>query len=92
LLPWRTSSAAEGGSYHAHYLPPFPTSDQLQGAGYSESKVETDATALQLEISVANLELEMDTTALELEAEAASLELETEVPQETSKQERYSAD
>jgi hypothetical protein len=41
---------------------------------------------------VANLELEMDTTALELEAEAASLELETEVPQETSKQERYSAD
>jgi hypothetical protein len=54
--------------------------------------VETDATALQLEISVANLELEMDTTALELEEEVASLELEIEVPQETSKQERYSAD
>jgi hypothetical protein len=54
--------------------------------------VETDATALQLETSVADLELEMDTIALELETYAASLELEADVPQETSKQERYLAD
>jgi hypothetical protein len=64
----------------------------VQGARYSESKVVTDAAALQLETSAADLKLETDTTTLELEADAASLELETNVPQETSKQERYSGD
>jgi hypothetical protein len=64
----------------------------VQGAGYSESEVETDATALQLDTSVADLKLEMDTTVLELEADMAGLKLETDVPQETSKQERYWAD
>jgi hypothetical protein len=41
---------------------------------------------------VADLELEIDATALELETDATSLKLEADVPQETSKQERYSAD
>jgi hypothetical protein len=54
--------------------------------------VETDTTALQLETSTSDLELEMDAIALELEEDMAGLELETNVPQETSKQERYSAD
>jgi hypothetical protein len=40
----------------------------VQGAGYSESKVETNVATLQLETSVADLELEIDATALELEA------------------------
>jgi hypothetical protein len=48
----------------------------VQGAGYSESEVATDTTAL---------ELEMDTTALELETE-------TDVCQEISKQEQYLTD
>jgi hypothetical protein len=40
--------------------------------------VETDATSLQFETSVADLELEMDATAsIELETDAASIELET---------------
>jgi hypothetical protein len=55
----------------------------VQGAGYPESKVETDVAALQLETSLVDLELEMNATAMELE---------TDVPQETLKQERYSAD
>jgi hypothetical protein len=46
----------------------------------------------KLETSTADLELEMNVTALELEADVAGLKLETDVPQETSKQERYSAD
>jgi hypothetical protein len=62
----------------------------MQGAGYFESEVQTDVTALQLETSAADLELEMDAPALELEADTAGLELETYVPQETLKQERYS--
>jgi hypothetical protein len=36
-------------------------SDQVQGAGYSESKVEMDATALKLETDMVALELEMET-------------------------------
>jgi hypothetical protein len=75
----------------------------VQGALYSESKVENDVTPLQLETSVADLELETDATALELETSVASLKLETEpdaldleketgVPQEISKQERYLVD
>jgi hypothetical protein len=67
-------------------------SDQVKGAGYSESEVETDTAALQLVTSAVDLELETDATALELETDTAGLELETDVPQETSKQERYSAD
>jgi hypothetical protein len=51
-------------------------SDEVQGMVYSESKVETNAVAL---------ELEMDTAALELE-------MEMDVSQEISNQERYSAD
>jgi hypothetical protein len=43
----------------------------FQGAGYSESKVETD---------VADLELETGTTALELVTDMAGLELEIDVP------------
>jgi hypothetical protein len=55
------------------------------------SKLETEVAALQFETSAADLELEMDTTALELEADMVGLELKIDVPQETSKQERYSA-
>jgi hypothetical protein len=51
-------------------------SDQVHGEGYFESKVETDAAAL---------ELEMDTIALKLKTE-------TDVSQEISNKERYSAD
>jgi hypothetical protein len=92
LLPWRTSSAAAGDSYHVHSSSPLAASDQVQGVGYYESEAETDAAALQLETSAACLKLEKDATALELEAGAAGLELERDVPRETSKQERYSAD
>jgi hypothetical protein len=65
-----------------------------QGAGYSESEVETDAAAIQLETFVADLVLEMGATALELEIDTIALDLETEinVPQGLSKQQRYSAD
>jgi hypothetical protein len=59
--------------------------------GYSESEVEIDTAALQLDTSVADLKLETDATTLELEADTTVLELETNVPQETSKQERYLA-
>jgi hypothetical protein len=81
-----------GDSYHIHSSSPLPASDQVQGAGYSESEVETDTAALQLETSTDDLELETNITALELETDAAGLELEIDVPQETSKQERYSVD
>jgi hypothetical protein len=91
-LPWRTSSAALGDSYHVHSSLHLPASNQVQGAGYSKPEVETDTAALQLETSVADLKLEMDATALELEADTSGLKLETDVPQETSKQERYWAD
>jgi hypothetical protein len=47
-----------------------------------------------METSATAPELEMDATALELDTYAATLdlEMETDVPQEISKQERYSAD
>jgi hypothetical protein len=63
-------------SCHIHSSSPLAMSDQVQGAGYSESKVEIDATTLKLET---------DTSALDLETV-------TDVSQEISKQERYSAD
>jgi hypothetical protein len=65
-----------GDSCHIHSLSPFPASDQVQGSGYSESEVETDAAALQMETFVTALELEMDAAGLELETSAAGLELE----------------
>jgi hypothetical protein len=56
--------------------------------------VETDAATLELEAYAATLELEMNAAALKLEIDAATLDLkiETDVPQEISKQERYSVD
>jgi hypothetical protein len=68
--------------------------DQVQGAGYSKSKVETNAADLELETDAAALELETDAAALELETNAVVFNLETEtyVSQEISKQERYLAD
>jgi hypothetical protein len=67
LFPWTTTLAV---------------SDQVQGVEYSESKVETDTTDLELET---NIELETDATVLDLETE-------TDVYQEILKQERYSTD
>jgi hypothetical protein len=60
----------------------------VQGAGYSESKVEIDAIDLELETNVTALELEMDAAAIELETNTTVLDLETEtyVYQEISKQ------
>jgi hypothetical protein len=66
-------------------------------------QLETSATALKLETSVAALELETDATGLKLEMNAAALEMERDIgaldlekeigmPQQISKQERYSAD
>jgi hypothetical protein len=66
-------------SCHIHSLSPLLASDQVQGAGYSEFEVETDMTALQLEIFAAALELETSMAALELEIDIAALELETNV-------------
>jgi hypothetical protein len=60
-------------SCHIHSLSPLPTSDQVQGSGYSESEVETDTAGLQLETSAVALELEMDVAALELETDATGL-------------------
>jgi hypothetical protein len=39
----------------------------VQGAGYSESKVKTDTTALELEMNAVALKLEIDAAALDLE-------------------------
>jgi hypothetical protein len=97
------SSAAVGDSCHIHSSSPLSAVDQVQGTGYSESKVETDVAALQLETSAAALKLETDAAALELELNIATLELktdttaldlkmETDVPHGLSKQERYSVD
>jgi hypothetical protein len=73
LLPWMTSSAAIVAS------PLLPSSslaqqkrvmsDQVHGAGYSESEVETSAAALELETPVVALELEMDVAPLELDTD-----------------------
>jgi hypothetical protein len=56
----------------------------VQGAGYSESELETNATALELMTDVVALELEAGMTTLELKTE-------TDMSQEILKQERYSA-
>jgi hypothetical protein len=80
LLSWMKSSAAAGDSRHVYSLSPLAASDQVQGLGYSGSKVETDVVALQLETSAATLELAMDSVALELGTDAAGLELEMNTP------------
>jgi hypothetical protein len=79
-LSWREPSIAAGDSCHIDSLSPLHASNQVQGLGYSESEVETDAAALQLETSTTALELETDAVALELETDAAGLELETNAP------------
>jgi hypothetical protein len=70
------------------------TSNQVLGARYYESKVETSAAALKLETFAAALELEMDVAPLELETNIASvkLEMEMDMSKEILKQECYSAD
>jgi hypothetical protein len=70
LLPWMTSSTTVVAS------PLLPLSslaqqrkvafDQVQGAGYSKSEVETSATSLELETFVAALDLELGVASLEL--------------------------
>jgi hypothetical protein len=57
-------------------------------------ELEMDAAALEMETSVTAFELETNAAALKLETYAAALDLEmkTDVPQQISKQERYSAD
>jgi hypothetical protein len=94
LFPWTTSSAATADSCHVHSSSPLAMADQVQGAGYSEFKVETDAADLKLETDAAALELETNVTALQLEIDAIVLDLEMEidVSQEILKQKRYSAD
>jgi hypothetical protein len=79
LFPWTTSSAAAVDSCHIHSSSPLAISDQVQGVGYSESEVETDATDLKLEIDAAALELEMDIAGLELERDIIVLDFETEI-------------
>jgi hypothetical protein len=88
-----TSSAATTDSCHVLSSSSLVVIDQVHRVGYSRSKVETDATDLELETDVTALELEMDVVALELGTDAAVLNLEREidVSQEISKQERYSA-
>jgi hypothetical protein len=54
-------------------------------------ELETDAATLELEMDVASLELEASSPAPELEI-ALDLDMKTDVPQELSKQERYSTD
>jgi hypothetical protein len=87
LFPGMTSSAVTADSCHVHSSSPLATSDQVQGAGYSESEMETNMVDLKLETDAATLELEMDTTALELEIDTTVLDLETEIDvyQEISK-------
>jgi hypothetical protein len=55
-----TSSGAVGDSCRVHSSSPLLASNQVQGAGYFEFEVETDAVPLQLETSVTDLKLEMD--------------------------------
>jgi hypothetical protein len=66
LLSWTKSFAAAGDSCHVYFSSPLSASDQVQGAGYFESKVETDVTTLELRTYAAALELEMNPAALEL--------------------------
>jgi hypothetical protein len=89
-----TSFAATADSCHVHSSSSLDMSNQVQGAGYSESEVETDVDDLELETDADALELEMDVAALELESDATvlDLEIETDMSQEISKKERYSVD
>jgi hypothetical protein len=89
-----TSSTPAVDSYHIHSLSLLAAADQVQGAGYSESKVEINVADLKLETDAVALQLEMDIAALELETDATvlDLEMETDVSQEISKQKRYSVD
>jgi hypothetical protein len=73
------SSAAADDSCHVHSSSSLPASDQLQGARYFESEVETNTSALKLETFVAALELETNVAALELETDTDALDLETEI-------------
>jgi hypothetical protein len=66
-----TSSAAVVDSCHVHSSWPLAAADQVQGEGYSKSKVETDVADLELETNVAALELETDATVLNLERYSA---------------------
>jgi hypothetical protein len=86
LFPWTTSSTAAADSFHVHSLSPLVVADQMQGVGYSESEVETDAVDLKLQTNVAALELETDAGTLDLETDATILDLETaiDVSQEIS--------
>jgi hypothetical protein len=93
LLPWTTSSTAVFTSPLLSLARQKRAAcDQVQGAGYSESEVETSVTALKLETSVTALELETDASPLKLETDTTPLELktETDVSLELSKQEQYS--
>jgi hypothetical protein len=94
LFPWTTSSATAADSCHVHSLSPLAVTDQVQGARYSKSEVESDIADLQLETVVATLELETDTTTLKLETDTVvlDLEMETDVSQEILQHERYSTD
>jgi hypothetical protein len=94
LFPWTISSTATVDFCHIHSSSHLAVFDQIQGAGYFESEVETDAADLELETYAAALELEMNAAALKLETDAVVLNLETvtNMYQEISKQERYSAD
>jgi hypothetical protein len=83
LLPWMTSSATTVAS---PLLPSSSlarqkrvTSNQVHGAGYSESEVETSAAMLELETTMAALELETDVAPLELDTDMTPLKLETDV-------------
>jgi hypothetical protein len=62
-----TSSTTVIDSGDVHSSSPLAAANQVQGAGYSESEVETNATDLKLGTNVATLELEMDAAALKLE-------------------------
>jgi hypothetical protein len=80
-----SSSADVIDSCHVHSSSPLAVADQVLGAGYSESEVETDTADLELEIDAAALKLETDATILDLETK-------TYVYQEILKQESYLTD
>jgi hypothetical protein len=78
LFPWTTFSVAAADSCHVHSSSPLATSDQVQGAGYSKSEVETNVDDIELETDVAALKLETAATTVELEKNTTVLDLETE--------------
>jgi hypothetical protein len=73
-----TSFTVATDSCHKHSSSPLPAADLVQGAGYSESEMETEAANLKLETNAAAFELETDAAALELETNVVILHLETE--------------